>query len=145
MEGDLPQAFLTGTIDAMFTSNVTTANASGWDYLRYSYSTNAWYPLNIVFVNKAAFERLDPKLQQLLVKAADAAEARGWSMEASATAEKERELREHGIRIIDPPPAQMMSEFRDVGRTMTDEWVKAAGPDGRAILDAFEKRRGTVK
>jgi TRAP-type transport system periplasmic protein len=138
---DLPQAFLTGTIDAMFTSNVTTANASGWDYLKYSYSTNSWYPLNIVFINKSIFDRLDPKLQQVVLQAAARAEQRGWSMEAADTAAKEKQLREKGMVIVDPPPAKMMAEFREVGRTMTDEWVKSAAADGRAILDEFEKRK----
>jgi TRAP-type C4-dicarboxylate transport system substrate-binding protein len=138
---DLPQAFLTGTIDAMFTSNVTTANASGWDYLKYSYSTNSWYPLNIVFINKGIYDRLDPKLQQAVMQAAARAEQRGWGMEASETAAKEKQLRDHGMVIVDPAPAKMMAEFRDVGRTMTDEWVKSAGADGRAILDEFEKRK----
>lgn len=138
---DLPQAFLTGTIDAMFTSNVTTANASGWDYLKYSYTTNSWYPLNIVFMNKSIYDRLDPKLQQVVMQSAARAEQRGWSMEASETAAKEKQLRDHGMVIVDPAPAKMMAEFRDVGRTMTDEWVKSAGAEGRAILDEFEKRK----
>jgi TRAP-type transport system periplasmic protein len=138
---DLPQAFLTGTIDAMFTSNVTTANASGWDYLKYSYSTNAWYPLNIVFINKSIFEGLNPKLQQVVLEAASRAETRGWGMEASESAAKEKQLRDHGMTIVDPPPAKMMSEFRDVGRTMMNEWVKESGSDGKAILDQFEKSK----
>ena len=63
-------------------------------------------------------------------------------MEATESAAKGKQLRERGMVIVDPPPAKMMSEFRDVGRTMMNEWVKDAGPDGKAILDQFEKSKG---
>lgn len=138
---DLPQAFLTGTLDAMFTSNVTTANAAGWDYLKYSYSTNSWYPLNIIFMNKSMFDALPADQRRVITRAAARAEDRVWKMEAAATAEKEKLLRDKGVAIIDPPPAKLMAEFREIGEVMMKEWLKSAGRDGQKIIDEFRAKR----
>lgn len=138
---DLSQAFLTGTVDAMFTSNVTTANSSGWDYIKYSYSTRSWYPLNIVFMNKQIFDALPAATKKVFTDAAAKAEERVWRMEAAATAEAEKTLKAKGVVIVDPPPAKMMAEFKDIGDVMTKDWLKDAGPDGRAIVDEFQAKR----
>jgi len=138
---DLPQAFLTGTLDAMFTSNVTAANATAWDYLKYSYSTNAWYPLNIVFINKRLFDALPAEHKKVITDAAARAEERVWKMEAAASAEKEKLLKDKGVSIVDPPPAKLTAEFKEIGDVMTKEWVKSAGPDGAKILEEFHAKR----
>ncbi len=44
------------------------------------YDTQAWIPKNITFVNKAAFDALDKPTQDALLKAAAAAEERGWKL-----------------------------------------------------------------
>ena len=139
---DIPQAFLTGTVDAMFTSNVTTANSAGWDYLKFSYSTNAWYPLNIIFINKTVFDQLEPKLQKAVTEAAARAEDRVWGMEAAETAAKDKLLREKGVVIVDPAPPKMMTEFREVGQTMMKEWLQNAGPDGQKVINDFQAAKG---
>jgi hypothetical protein len=36
-----------------------------------------------------------------------------------------------------PPSAQMSAEFKKVGDALVDDWLKKAGPEGKAILDAY--------
>jgi TRAP-type transport system periplasmic protein len=45
------------------------------------------------------------------------------------------------MMIVDPPPAKMMAEFKEIGDVMTQEWLKTAGPDGKKILDEFHAKR----
>jgi hypothetical protein len=40
---------------------------------------------------------------------------------------------------VQPPSAQLKADFQKVGDTMTQEWLKTAGPDGKAIVDAYRK------
>ena len=48
--------------------------------LTHFYDTQAWIPKNVTFVNKAAFDALDKPTQEAVLKAAAAAEERGWKM-----------------------------------------------------------------
>ena len=40
---------------------------------------------------------------------------------------------------ITEPSDALKKEFASIGETMTDEWIKSAGPDGKAIIDAYRK------
>jgi TRAP-type transport system periplasmic protein len=40
---------------------------------------------------------------------------------------------------IYPPSAQLKTDMKKVGDTMTGDWAKKAGPDGQAVLDAYRK------
>jgi hypothetical protein len=40
---------------------------------------------------------------------------------------------------IYPPGAQLKADMKQVGDTMTTDWLKKAGAEGKAIVDAFRK------
>lgn len=138
---DIPQAFLTGIIDGMYTSNETTATLKGWDYVRHAYETNAWYPLNVIFMNLAQWNSLDPETQAAVSKAANAAEERSFDMAKAATDKANKLLTEHGVEVT-APSAALMTEFQKIGATMLEGWKKQAGADGDALLKAFQTSRG---
>lgn len=137
---DIPQAFLTGIIDGMFTSNATTADLKGWDYIKFTYETNAWYPLNITFVNKGLWSKLDEKDRKTVLELSAKAETRGWGMVVEETTEKTNMLRNNGVSVLPPPPG-LLKEFQAVGKKMLDEWKAKSGPDGVVLLSEFERRR----
>jgi len=134
---DIAQAFSTGRVDAMITSPSTGANSKAWDFLTHYHDTQAWMPKNIVVVNKAAFEALDEGVQNAVLEAAKAAEERGWSASMKETSDKTQILRDNGLEVIEPSDALMQS-MRDVGETMTSEWLKLTGDDGKAIIEAYK-------
>lgn len=138
---DIPQAFLTGIIDGMYTSNETTATLKGWDYIQHAYETNAWYPLNVIFMNLAQWKSLDAAMQAEITKAAQAAEERSFDMAKAATDKANKLLTEHGVEVTAPSPA-LMAEFRKIGDNMLEGWKKQAGADGEALLKAFQSSRG---
>ena len=137
---DIPQSFLTGIINGMYTSNVTTANLKGWDYIKFTYEANAWYPKNITFVNKSMFNKLKKQDQDAILEASRIAEKRGWGMEASETKQKTALLRKNGVTVTEPS-ANLKKEFQGIGKKMSEEWIKAAGADGQKLLDAYNKAR----
>lgn len=138
---DIPQAFLTGIIDGMFTSNATTADLKGWDYIKFAYEANAWYPLNITFVNKNIWAKLDAKDRKAILEASAKAEERGWGMELEETSTKTKLLKDNGVAVV-APPATLMKEFQAAGRKMLEDWKTKVGADGAKLLAEFEKRRG---
>jgi len=102
------------------------------------YDTQAWIPKNVVFVNRKAFDALDKATQDAVVKAAAAAEARGWKVSEEKARWYLEQLAKNGM-TVSPPSAQLKSDFRKIGDTMTAEWLGTAGADGKAIVDAYRK------
>jgi TRAP-type C4-dicarboxylate transport system substrate-binding protein len=134
---EIPQAFSTGIIDAMVTSPSTGVSSQSWDYVSHYTDTQAWIPKNMVIVNARAFKRLDEKLQEVVLKAAAAAETRGWEMARAETAAKTATLAEHGI-IVSEPSVQLKADLQAIGKTMGDEWAAEAGAEGQKILKAYQ-------
>jgi TRAP-type C4-dicarboxylate transport system substrate-binding protein len=91
-----------------------------------------------VFVNKAAFDALDKGSQAAVLKAAADAEARGWKTSEDKNKWYLSELAKNGLNVAAPSP-QLKADFRKIGDTMTAEWMKTAGADGQAIVDAYRK------
>jgi len=133
---DIPQAFATGRVEAMITSPSTGANTKAWDFLSHFYHTKGWMPKNVVVVNKKAFRRLDDATQAAVRDAAAAAEARGWQASMEETDAKIAVLKENGVTVGDPSP-ELVDGLKEIGTTMTAEWLEQAGDDGKAILDAY--------
>ena len=38
---------------------------------------------------------------------------------------------------VEPAGDGLQNELKDIGATMTADWLKAAGADGQAIVDSF--------
>jgi TRAP-type C4-dicarboxylate transport system substrate-binding protein len=135
---DIAPAFATGRVEAMITSPSTGADSKAWDYVSYYHNTQAWLPKNIVVVNKDAFAALDQATRQAVIEAAKKAEARGWAASKEETAKKTKILADNGMKLVEPS-AQLKAGFAAIGKTMTEEWVKSAGADGKALLEAYGK------
>ncbi|HEY2628848.1 MAG TPA: TRAP transporter substrate-binding protein [Usitatibacter sp.] len=135
---ELAQAFATGAVNANITSGATGYDTKAWEVVKNYYDTQAWLPKNVVFVNKSAFDALDKATQAALLKAAADAEARGWKASEEKNSWYLEQLARNGMNVA-PPSAQLRSEFKKVGETMTGEWLKNAGADGQAIVDAYRK------
>src|SRR5690606_16392387 len=135
---DIAPAFATGRVEAMITSPSTGADSKAWDYVSYYHNTQAWLPKNIVVVNKDAFAALDQATRQAVIEAAKKAGARGWAASKEETAKKTKILADNGMKVVEPS-AQLKAGFAAIGKTMTEEWVKSAGADGKALLEAYGK------
>jgi TRAP-type C4-dicarboxylate transport system substrate-binding protein len=135
---ELAQAMATGAVNANITSGSTGYDTKAWEVVKNYYDTQAWLPKNIVIVNKKAYDALDKATQDALRKAAAEAQARGWKISEEKTAWYLGELRKNGMNV-QPPSAQLKADFQKIGQQITEEWLKTAGPDGKAIIDAYRK------
>jgi TRAP-type C4-dicarboxylate transport system substrate-binding protein len=135
---DLPTAFATGRVDVMITSASTGVDTKSQDYLTNYIDTQAWLPRNIVFVNKAAFDKLTPAEQKAVTDAAKVAEERGWKLSVEEMTIKTDALKAAGIKVTEPTP-ELKAGLAKIGDTIASEWEKSAGADGAAMLAAFKK------
>ncbi len=69
---------------------------------------------------------------------AAAAEARGWKTSEEKNGWYLEQLSKNGMTVAQPS-AQLKSDFRKIGETMTTEWTKTAGAEGQAIVDAYQE------
>jgi TRAP-type C4-dicarboxylate transport system substrate-binding protein len=135
---DLPQALATGVVNTFMTSGATGYDSKVWESLTHFYDTQAWIPKNITFVNKAAFDALDKPTQEAILKAAKAAEERGWKMAQEKTKWYTEQMASKGMKV-QPPSAELKSGLQKVGEQLTQDWLKKAGSDGQAIIDSYKK------
>ncbi|WP_428248838.1 TRAP transporter substrate-binding protein [Ferrovibrio sp.] len=137
-QAELAQAMATGVIVTMITSGSTGRDIKAWESMTHFYDTQAWLPKNLVFVNNDAFKKLDAATQKAVMDAAAAAETRGFAAAQVETEESKAALVKGGMKVV-PPSTALKAGFEKVGATMTEEWIKKAGADGKAIVDAFKK------
>jgi TRAP-type C4-dicarboxylate transport system substrate-binding protein len=135
---ELAQAMATGTIDSYISSGATGFDTKTFEHIKRFYDTQAWLPKNAVIVNKKAFDALDKATQDALLKAGAEAETRGWKVSQEKNSWYKEQLTKNGMAVVEPP-AQLMADFKKVGDTMLADWLKKAGADGQAMVDAFRK------
>jgi TRAP-type C4-dicarboxylate transport system substrate-binding protein len=122
----------------MITSASTGVDTKAEDYLTHYIDTQAWLPRNIVFVNKATFDRLPEGQKKAVLDAAKTAEERGWQASVDEMKVKTAALRAAKI-IVMPPSDALKAGLTKIGETIAAEWVAAAGADGKAMLDAYRR------
>ena len=135
---ELSQAMATGVIESYMSSGSTGVDSKTYEHIKYWYDTQAWLPKNAVLVNKAAFDALDAPTKQALLKAAADAETRGWAASKRVNTESVEKLKANGMNIMQPS-AQLKADMKKVGDTMLKEWLEKAGPEGKAMVDAYRK------
>ena len=135
---ELSQAMATGVVDSYMSSGSTGFDSKTYEHIKKWYNTQAWLPKNAVIVNAAAFNALDKATQDAVLKAAADAETRGWKVSEEKNGWYLDQLRSKGMEIIQPS-AQLTADLKKVGEVMLSDWIKKAGADGQAVVDAFRK------
>jgi TRAP-type C4-dicarboxylate transport system substrate-binding protein len=135
---ELPQALATGVVNSFMSSGGTGYDSKVWESLTHFYDVQGWIPKDATFVNKAAFEALDKPTQDAILKAAATAETRGWKMWEDKAGWYLDQLKAKGMKV-QPPSAALKAGFQKAGEQLTADWLKKAGADGQAIVDAYRK------
>jgi TRAP-type C4-dicarboxylate transport system substrate-binding protein len=135
---ELPQALATGVVNSFMSSGGTGYDSKAWESLKYFYDVQAWIPKDYTFVNKAAFDALDKPTQDAILKAAATAETRGWKAWEDKSNWYLEQLKAKGMTVAAPSPA-LKAGFQKIGEQLTADWLKKAGADGKAMIDAYKK------
>ena len=135
---ELAQALATGVVNALMTSGSSGYDAKIWETIDHYYDLQAWIPKNIVFVNKAAFDALDKPSQEAVRAAAKWAEDHAWAIWPDKANWYLDQLKAKGMKVQPPSPA-LRDGLKKVGDQLTADWLKRAGADGQAVIDAYKK------
>jgi len=134
---EISQAFATGVADSMISSGSTGYDRKVWESLNYFYEVDAWLPRNYVFVNSDIWSGVSEQNKNVIEACSELAEYAGTWRAVEYTQFTLNGLRAGGM-TVGPASDQMVSELQEIGVTMTNEWLEAAGEEGKAIVDAFK-------
>ncbi|MCT4609895.1 MAG: TRAP transporter substrate-binding protein [Pelagimonas sp.] len=134
---EISQAFATGVAQGMVSSGSTGYDRKVWESLSHYYGVDAWMPRNYVMVNKDAWNGLDDATKNVMNGCASIAEYAGDWRSIQYTEFTVNELAKNGM-TTGPASDALAGELREIGATMTAEWLEAAGDQGKAIVDAFK-------
>lgn len=136
---ELSAALATGTVDNFLTSSASGVDSKLYETVKYFYGVAAWLPRNAVVVNQKVFDALDKPTQEAVLAQAAVAEQRGWAMSEKKDQEYLKELAAKGMQV-DVAATSLKAELKAVGERMTADWVKSAGDEGKAVIDAYNKK-----
>ena len=135
---EISQAFSTGAVESMITSPTTGKNKKIWENgVKYFYDIAAWFPKNMVIVNKEAWNKLDSATQKLVMLEASKAEKKGWALSKKGNKVDKKALADAGMEV-GKVNAALKKHFEGVGATMSKEWAERAGSRGAAVLAAYK-------
>jgi len=135
---EISQAFSTGAVESMITSPTTGKNKKIWENgVGYFYDIAAWFPKNMVIVNKDAWNKLDADTQKLIMSEAAKAEKKGWDLSKKGNKNDKKALADAGMKVGKVNTA-LKKHFEEVGATMSKEWADRAGARGQAVLAAYK-------
>jgi TRAP-type C4-dicarboxylate transport system substrate-binding protein len=135
---ELSQALATGVVEANMTSGATGVDSKLFEHLKYYYDVQAWLPKNAVIANRKAFEALDKPTQDALLKAAAAAETRGWAESRKVNEDTLAILKKNGMEVL-PGSPQLRADMKKVGETILKEWLDKSGAEGKQVLDTYNR------
>ncbi|CAD0183470.1 Neu5Ac-binding protein [Ruegeria sp. THAF57] len=136
---EISQAFATGVADSMVSSGSTGYDRKVWESLNYFYEVDAWLPRNYVMVNSDVWGGVSDANKNVIKACAELAEYAGNWRAKEYTGFTLQGLRDGGM-TVGPASEQMVNELKEIGVTMTNEWLEAAGDEGKAIVDAFQSQ-----
>ena len=135
---EISQAFSTGAVESMITSPTTGKNKKIWENgVKYFYDIAAWFPKNMVIVNKDAWNKLDAATQKLVMMEASKAEKKGWALSKRGNKDDKKALADAGMKV-GKVNADLKKHFESVGATMSKEWADRAGSRGQSVLAAYK-------
>ncbi len=134
---EISQAFATGVAESMVSSGSTGYDRKVWESLNYFYEVDAWLPRNYMLINSDVWGGVSDQNKNIIKACAELAEYAGTWRAVEYTQFTLNGLRAGGMTVA-PANEQMVNELKEIGVTMTNEWLEAAGDQGKAIVDAFK-------
>ncbi|MFM2450159.1 MAG: hypothetical protein RIS44_2609 [Pseudomonadota bacterium] len=133
---DLVSAVKSDKVSLVFTSAAQGVDTKMWEKLPWFYRTNAWLPRNVVIINKKALDALVPEHRDAVIRAAGAAEERGWLMSEQNAAETLKALKDNGAKmgVID---GSVRARLDKAGTTLSGDALRRADPELLQVLSTF--------
>ncbi len=77
-------------------------------------------------------------MQEAILKAATAAEPRGWKLAEEKAGWYLEQLKANKMKVVVPPEG-LKNGLLKIGDQLTTDWTKKAGPDGEAVIASYRR------
>ncbi|MDA3791491.1 MAG: TRAP transporter substrate-binding protein [Desulfobacula sp.] len=134
-------AMKAGLLDSMYTSSPSGVDAKAWEVLKYFTPINIVGPVNMINVNQAAWDKLDKKIQTIVLEIAAQMEDDMWNLAGDMDRKSRATLMENGM-TISPVSKAFRAQLNAIGEKLRGEWAKKAGKDAQGILSEYYKITG---
>ena len=134
---EISQAFATGVAESMVSSGSTGYDRKVWESLTHFYEVDAWLPRNTIMVNKGVWGGVSDANKNVIRGCAELAEYSGTWRSKEYTGFTLAGLRAGGM-TVGPAGESLVNELKEIGKTMTAEWLDKAGDTGKSIVDNFK-------
>ncbi|MDR5902460.1 TRAP transporter substrate-binding protein [Halomonas icarae] len=135
---EIPQAFATNMIEALWTSAQTGTDIQAWEYLDIFTYTGTMHQKNAVIVNERAFRSLPEEIQEVVLEEGRRATERSWEMAEAAGKQRMGVLEEHGMQIAEAPQ-DVLNRIDEIGEQLIAEWLEAADSSEQAVYQAYRE------
>lgn len=137
-------AMQAGLLDSMYTSSVSGVDAKAWEVLKYFIPINIVGPVNMINVNRDAWNKLPENIRAKVTEIAAQMENEMWDLAGEMDTKSQKTLQENGMQII-PVSDAFRSELDELGVKLRGEWAKKAGAEANSILDEYSKKTAERK
>lgn len=133
---DLAAAVEAGKVTGVFTSAAQGVDTKIWTKLQWFYPVSAWLPRNVVMINKKKLDELQPNQRDAVIRAAAAAEERGWVLSEKNALETLKTLKDNGTKIgvID---GSFRTRLDRAGGSLVSESMKNFDPELLGVLSNY--------
>ena len=90
--------------------------------------------------NRRAWDKLPAEVRTVVARHINAAGMKERADVAELNAGLQKELAAKGMQV-DVSAENLKKELKTVGERMTADWIKTAGDDGKAVIDAYNGKK----
>lgn len=134
--GEVVPALAAGTIDAVTTSASSGVDGKFWEFLKYMYPTSHVWSSNIMSVNLDAWNALTSAQRTAINRAAGDLQKVFWTVSRAEDDIKAGILNANGVEM-GPLSDQMLADMQTKTAAMVNEYIEAAGPVSKTVIDGF--------
>jgi TRAP-type C4-dicarboxylate transport system substrate-binding protein len=126
-----------GVIDGYWVTHSATFNAKLHEVAKYEWDVGlggaTWY----VIVNRAAFNKLPPELQKMVLELGREASEKVWARVDKDIKDFRARLEKVGMSFI-PAPAEDMKVMVEKSKGLWNDWIQKAGADGKEMVEKIQ-------
>lgn len=133
-----------GQLDAVVSSGDGGAGSRFAGVLRHFTAIEYAITMSMVTVNADAWRGLEPALQQAVLAAAAATEARQWEILKTRVSANYAQMRAAGVGITTDLSPEYRRALRAAGQVAIDDWMQKMGLAAAPILGAYKRTTRTI-
>ncbi len=137
-------AMKAGLLDSMYTSSVSGVDAKAWEVLKYFSPINIVGPVNMINVNRDAWNKLPKAVQDAVLEIATEMEDEMWNLAGDMDRESRETLKANGM-VVSQVSQRFRADLDAVGVKLRAEWMEKAGAEAKEVLDQYYRITGRTK